>query len=94
MTNIVSGFVQVSASNFRRGAAAFLVLALAVSGCGCSYIFSEKRTVYRYEPTYPVEYVVVDIRREGIRGAAQFAWDPGTRSYVEIGRYAAPTENI
>jgi len=55
MTNIVSGFVQVSASNFRRGAAAVLVLALGVAACGCSYIFSEKRTVYRYEPTYPVE---------------------------------------
>ena len=29
------------------------------------------------EPTYPVEYVVVDIRRDGVRGAAQFAWDAG-----------------
>ena len=39
------------------------------------------------EPSYPVEYVVVDIRADGARGAAQFAWDDASRSYVEIGRY-------
>ena len=39
------------------------------------------------EPTYPVEYVVVDIKADGPRGAAQFAWDDGAKSYVEIGRY-------
>ena len=39
------------------------------------------------EPTYPVEYVVIDVRADGIGGAAQFAWDPATRQYVEIGRY-------
>ena len=39
------------------------------------------------EPSYPVEYVVVDIRADGVRGAAQFAWDADTRRYVEIGRY-------
>jgi len=44
------------------------------------------------EPTYPVEYVVVDIRRDGVRGAAQFAWDAAARGYVEIGRYPAPSE--
>ena len=42
------------------------------------------------EPTYPVEYVVVDLRRDGVRGAAQFAWSPGDSRYVEIGRYPAP----
>jgi proteasome lid subunit RPN8/RPN11 len=42
------------------------------------------------EPTYPIEYVVVDIRRDGVRGAAQFAWDASARRYVEIGRYAGP----
>lgn len=43
------------------------------------------------EPSYDgVEYVVVDIRRDGVRGAAQFAWDAGTRSFVEIGRYPGP----
>jgi hypothetical protein len=42
------------------------------------------------EPTYPVEYVVVDLRHDGVRGAAQFAWDPEARRYVEIGRYPGP----
>jgi proteasome lid subunit RPN8/RPN11 len=41
------------------------------------------------EPTYPIEYVVVDLRRDGVRGAAQFAWDAGARGYVEVGRYPA-----
>jgi adenylyltransferase/sulfurtransferase len=45
------------------------------------------------EPSYDgVEYVVVDVRRDGVRGAAQFAWDAGARSFVEIGRYPAPTQ--
>jgi cardiolipin synthase len=30
-------------------------LALAASAAGCSYIFSEKRTVYEYEPAYGVD---------------------------------------
>jgi cardiolipin synthase len=56
MTLFVRGEVQVSAVIFRRRAARrLLVLLLALSASGCSYIFSEKRTVYRYEPTYPVE---------------------------------------
>ena len=44
------------------------------------------------EPTYPVEYVVIDVRSDGVRGAAQFAWDAAARRYVEVGRYPAPTE--
>jgi proteasome lid subunit RPN8/RPN11 len=43
------------------------------------------------EPSYPVEYVVIDVRRSGDAigngGAAQFAWDPAQRRYTEIGRY-------
>ena len=39
------------------------------------------------EPSYPVEYVVIDVRADGVGGAAQFAWDPASRRYVEIGRY-------
>jgi proteasome lid subunit RPN8/RPN11 len=39
------------------------------------------------EPTYPVEYVVVDVQAEGAREARQFAWDPAGRQYVEVGRY-------
>jgi len=43
------------------------------------------------EPSYDgVEYVVVDLRRDGARGAAQFAWDADTRSFIEIGRYPGP----
>lgn len=39
------------------------------------------------EPAYPVEYVVVDVREDGARGAAQFAWDDELRKYVEVRRY-------
>lgn len=39
------------------------------------------------EPTYPVEYVVVDVRKDGARGAVQFAWDESVRKYVEVARY-------
>jgi cardiolipin synthase len=56
MTLIVRAEVQVSASNFRRRAVlAGAALALLIAAPGCSYFFSEKRTIYRYEPTYAVE---------------------------------------
>ena len=42
------------------------------------------------EPAYPVEYVVIDVRKDGVRGAAQFAWDPQQRRYQEVLRYPAP----
>ncbi len=32
------------------------------------------------EPCYPVEYVVIDVRTDGVGGAAQFAWDAGRRA--------------
>jgi proteasome lid subunit RPN8/RPN11 len=41
------------------------------------------------EPTYSVEYVVVDVAKAGVRGAAQFAWDDERRTYVEVARYQA-----
>jgi proteasome lid subunit RPN8/RPN11 len=41
------------------------------------------------EPTYPVEYVVIDVAAAGVRGAAQFAWDDTAKKYVEIARYDA-----
>ncbi|MBC8134245.1 MAG: Mov34/MPN/PAD-1 family protein [Deltaproteobacteria bacterium] len=41
------------------------------------------------EPAYPVEYVVVDIRADGPRGAKQFCWDEGQKKYVEVGEYEA-----
>lgn len=39
------------------------------------------------EPSYPVEYLVVDVRSDGTRGAVQFAWDDELRKYVEVRRY-------
>jgi proteasome lid subunit RPN8/RPN11 len=39
------------------------------------------------EPAYPVEYVVVDVRADGTREAAQFAWDDARKTYVEVARY-------
>lgn len=45
-----------AARSSRVAAAQFLaLLALALPLVGCSYIFSEKRTVYRYEPAYGVD---------------------------------------
>jgi proteasome lid subunit RPN8/RPN11 len=42
------------------------------------------------EPSYPVEYLVIDVQKDGVRGAAQFAWSDGERHYVEVARYAGP----
>ena len=39
------------------------------------------------EPTFPVDYVVIDIQADGPHGAVQFTWDPAQKKYVEIGRY-------
>jgi proteasome lid subunit RPN8/RPN11 len=39
------------------------------------------------EPSYPVEYVVIDVRKDAVGGAAQFTWNEAQRRYVEIGRY-------
>lgn len=39
------------------------------------------------EPAYPVEYLVVDVRADGTRGAKQFAWDADRKTFVEIGDY-------
>jgi proteasome lid subunit RPN8/RPN11 len=39
------------------------------------------------EPSYPVEYVVIDIKDAEPRGAAQFAWDESTKAYLEVRRY-------
>jgi proteasome lid subunit RPN8/RPN11 len=41
------------------------------------------------EPAYPVEYVVIDVRADGTRGAAQFAWHETQKQYVEVDRYDA-----
>ena len=39
------------------------------------------------EPSFPVEYVVIDISAGGARGAKQFAWSAADARYVEIGSY-------
>ena len=39
------------------------------------------------EPTFPVEYVVIDVRADRVGGAAQFAWDADQKRYVEFARY-------
>jgi proteasome lid subunit RPN8/RPN11 len=39
------------------------------------------------EPAYPVEYLVVDVKADGVHGAAQFAWDEQRKTYVEVRRY-------
>jgi proteasome lid subunit RPN8/RPN11 len=39
------------------------------------------------EPAYPIEYLVIDVRANGAREAAQFAWDDELRKYVEVRRY-------
>jgi adenylyltransferase/sulfurtransferase len=40
------------------------------------------------EPTFGgVEYVVMDVREDGVREAAQFAWDAAMKTYVEVRRY-------
>ncbi len=31
------------------------------------------------EPSYPVEYVVIDVQTDRVGGAAQFAWDAAAR---------------
>jgi proteasome lid subunit RPN8/RPN11 len=41
------------------------------------------------EPSYPVEYVVVDVRADGVREAKQFAWDTERKTYVEVRGYSA-----
>jgi cardiolipin synthase A/B len=38
-----------------RVTAPILAVVLALSSAGCSYLFSEKRTVYQYEPSYGVD---------------------------------------
>ena len=59
-----------------------------IDGDGCYFSATDQTAAQMEgEPSYPVEYVVVDIRADGARGAAQFAWDEGSRSYIEIGRY-------
>jgi adenylyltransferase/sulfurtransferase len=61
-----------------------------IDGDGCYFSATDQAAALMDgEPSYPVEYVVVDVRADAVRGAAQFAWDAAARKYVEIGRYPA-----
>ena len=50
----IGGAPTRNARRLRRFAAVAALLAVSVLG-GCSYIFSEKRTAYQYEPVYGVD---------------------------------------
>jgi adenylyltransferase/sulfurtransferase len=39
------------------------------------------------QPSYPVDYVVIDVKSDGARCAVQFAWDTVRASFVEVARY-------
>ena len=61
-----------------------------IDGDGCYFSATDQAAALMDgEPSYPVEYLVVDVRADGVRGAAQFAWDAAAKAYVEIGRYPA-----
>ena len=47
----------------------------------------EAAALFDGEPSFPVEYLVIDVKTDGARGAVQFAWDPGARAFVEVARY-------
>lgn len=51
LTRIVRRQHPLAASILRAG----LVLGLSLAATGCMYIFSEKRTIYEYEPAYGVD---------------------------------------
>ncbi|HEY1435349.1 MAG TPA: hypothetical protein VGG65_08235, partial [Thermoanaerobaculia bacterium] len=58
MTRIVNARAALTATIWgfdRRGRAAAACLVALLCLSGCSYIFSEKRTVYHYDPTYGVD---------------------------------------
>jgi adenylyltransferase/sulfurtransferase len=40
-------------------------------------------------PAYPVQHLVVGVTAAGVVEAAQFAWEPAARAYVEIARWSA-----
>jgi proteasome lid subunit RPN8/RPN11 len=38
-------------------------------------------------PWFPVEYIVIDVHADGVRGATQFAWDPERKDFIAVQRY-------
>ncbi len=55
MTRIVNLWRPGVTSIFRGAASGVLVAAALLSAAGCSFIFSEKRTVYQFDPAYGVD---------------------------------------
>jgi cardiolipin synthase len=55
MTRIVSRSALRVTTFFREARSRAPVFVLCVFAAGCSYIFSEKRTVYQYDPSYGVD---------------------------------------
>jgi adenylyltransferase/sulfurtransferase len=47
----------------------------------------EAAALFDGQPSYPVEYVVIDVKADGARGAVQFAWDAQRGAFVEVARY-------
>jgi proteasome lid subunit RPN8/RPN11 len=47
----------------------------------------QQAALFGDEPAYPVEYLVVDVQRDGARGSKQFAWDDQQKAFVEVRAY-------
>jgi proteasome lid subunit RPN8/RPN11 len=47
----------------------------------------EAAALFDGEPSYPVEYVVIDVKSDGAKGAVQFAWSVEKKAFVEVARY-------
>ncbi len=47
----------------------------------------QQAALFGDEPAYPVEYVVVDVQKDGTRGCKQFAWDEEQKTFVEVRAY-------
>ena len=41
-------------------------------------------------PAYDVQHLVVAVTADGIVEAAQFAWSPETRAFIEVARWSDP----
>jgi adenylyltransferase/sulfurtransferase len=47
----------------------------------------QEKALFDGQPSYPVEYVVIDVNADGARCAVQFAWDAESAAFVEVARY-------
>jgi adenylyltransferase/sulfurtransferase len=50
-------------------------------------VADQEGALFEGEPSFPVEYVVVDVRADGMCSAKQFAWDARQRTYTEVRTY-------